>query len=1127
MSHKHTGHTHGNRFPRGLPLRFSSIPTFQQHQTNNIRARLSIDRAHYHQEVERQLTVNVIMPSEESLEKQAEDWKIKGNSHFGKTNFDEAMSAYSQGLVLCDRILPVPTHLKATLLSNRAMCELKSMKLQDCVDDCTTAMELEPETKLRGKILFRRAKASFLLCNTSNKHSGEQNDLLQQAAKDLLTVINDEPNNKEATQLLQTIRIQHKQVVTSTSPVSKELDAIKNKHGDTSQHVKMLLGLLENDPHHAPMEFGRLNGVNILLQVATDHLNSRTAILALTCVSSAGAKPEFVREYLIPVQQRLTELVEASEDPQMVVSVLAVMLRIILHCDRDGIKEDISGKTHIHYNNLIRMLNTALEIQDKTVIRAALEVLSTWTAGKDREATIRTALGTTKDPMLPLPKSKSEQDSMSPQDYSAYKKRTYEKRLRDEAWLYERALLFLDKGLSSLLQAGAECYDHAVRREITVVVSRICAGIEDDEKVKEALKTVFQTKEQVATNKMSVVIEEIDDDDDEEGKVTNATEDEGSKYGTVTLETKMKRAIVTTALLMSKKECGAWALGSGWPTSDTDLPDLIYSENPRAMCLASEVISAAATLETAADMIKRLIDAGALEKLITNDDRDIRSGAASAVAKLGLTSRENQRDEIELMSMLKGACDLLEDRSEDETNPAKDGSKSSDKKYMHFSSFASSSVERGVEMINYLVANTSIKDELAAGYHCEIGMSHSAMDRLVEICDMPLAGESLSGFALASIFHHMAATNQTLRKEMFEGKEYTMEQFDQMQEMGKTEEEKELLQEQTTDHDTQAACDERIRKMAAANVPHALVNLIDGASEHTLEQIVMTMNRMACEQSARGILIQQGILSALIKIDKQEQPTDTDTIKKLTRLARHTMAKILITQNPTMLTSAQRLGSIKPLLQLIRDIHATDLQCFEALMAITNIAGSGEDARNRIIGENGIGPLHYCMFSDHEMVQQAATEAMCNLITHQAMLEHLKVSDHMRLWLAFAEDYEGRYECARAAAGGLAMATQDPEIAAALVALPKFGDSLDSMLGSGRLEIMHRSFVLLFNLIRHGGASKKKAEECGLIAFVKLFVEKYHQGADLDFPPQEKALLPVVLDIAKDIVRAAEDATGQ
>jgi hypothetical protein len=57
--------------------------------------------------------------------------------------------------------------------------------------------------------------------------------------------------------------------------------------------------------------------------------------------------------------------------------------------------------------------------------------------------------------------------------------------------------------------------------------------------------------------------------------------------------------------------------------------------------------------------------------------------------------------------------------------------------------------------------------------------------------------------------------------------------------------------------------------MASVNVPRGIVKLLDSdPSESTQEQLVIALNRMACEESSRGIMIQQGCLTSCLKIDK-------------------------------------------------------------------------------------------------------------------------------------------------------------------------------------------------------------------------------------------------------------------
>ena len=106
------------------------------------------------------------MPSDQDFTSEAEDWKKKGNEAFGKSDLDTAIQAYSQGLVQVDRVVATPFILKTTLLSNRAACYLKQGKVDKCKDDCDSALKLldyANDTKLRGKILYRSAKALLIL----------------------------------------------------------------------------------------------------------------------------------------------------------------------------------------------------------------------------------------------------------------------------------------------------------------------------------------------------------------------------------------------------------------------------------------------------------------------------------------------------------------------------------------------------------------------------------------------------------------------------------------------------------------------------------------------------------------------------------------------------------------------------------------------------------------------------------------------------------------------------------------------------------------------------------------------------------------------------------------------------
>ena len=154
------------------------------------------------------------------------------------------------------------------------------------------------------------------------------------------------------------------------------------------------------------------------------------------------------------------------------------------------------------------------------------------------------------------------------------------------------------------------------------------------------------------------------------------------------------------------------------------------------------------------------------------------------------------------------------------------------------------------------------------------------------------------------------------------------------------------------------------------------------------------------------------------------------------------------------------MSSVAPLLRLCKDHRAPDLCHFEALLSLTNVASFAEETKARIASESGLRTLEYLQFSDHELVRRAATECLTNMMPHTSMIEHLRDSDKMKLWCAFAEDWEADLPTARAAAGTLAMAAgiADEELQATLRA-SRAAEVFVNLLKSGSPELAHRASV--------------------------------------------------------------------
>ncbi len=99
----------------------------------------------------------------------------------------------------------------------------------------------------------------------------------------------------------------------------------------------------------------------------------------------------------------------------------------------------------------------------------------------------------------------------------------------------------------------------------------------------------------------------------------------------------MKQAELTVLLLLSKLEVGTWALKHGWSDGNgiEELKLLISSNDLSAMSTASEIVSAASSIESPRLLLATLDKEGTLENLLIHPDANVRSGTALCIAKVG------------------------------------------------------------------------------------------------------------------------------------------------------------------------------------------------------------------------------------------------------------------------------------------------------------------------------------------------------------------------------------------------------------------------------------------------------------------------------------------------------------
>jgi hypothetical protein len=241
----------------------------------------------------------------------------------------------------------------------------------------------------------------------------------------------------------------------------------------------------------------------------------------------------------------------------------------------------------------------------------------------------------------------------------------------------------------------------------------------------------------------------------------------------------------------------------------------------------------------------------------------VASNIASALVKMDMADTKLSSDEGEIISLLEVGSQLLFPDSSNNREEKMDTQPWDDPKKI-----TSSSIQRGIEILSYVTTKTFAKNEIAHGFTGNSSPS-SVLDRLVELCIQdPSMGNTLTGYGIASIFSSLVVSNETLRKEAFQGKDITMEQYDHLQNLGRTEEEKEW-EKTHQDVDPPQAVRERIRTLVPKNVSRAILALLQHSKENTRDLLLSCLVRMAGEESVRGIMVQQGVLSECLRVESE------------------------------------------------------------------------------------------------------------------------------------------------------------------------------------------------------------------------------------------------------------------
>ncbi|MCJ1438531.1 hypothetical protein MMC27_007921 [Xylographa pallens] len=282
---------------------------------------------------------------------------------------------------------------------------------------------------------------------------------------------------------------------------------------------------------------------------------------------------------------------------------------------------------------------------------------------------------------------------------------------------------------------------------------------------------------------------------------------------------------------------------------------------------------------------------------------------------------------------------------------------------------------------------------------------------------------------------------------------------------------------------------DRCKFVLRAKVVPYMVNLEKvhkpkGLSPSSLAIMARILLSLSRTPSSRGELVQQGAVNLLRSI------YETNSLERPGKgLAAHALARILISIDPQLVVKNRTAKSTVEIVRsLLRnpDADSSDgprdlLPEFEGLLALTNLASDPLlDAGTQIV-QSIFDKIEELMLSSTPLLQRAATELLCNLMTCPSGLQKLADGSkaacrrlHIVLALADAEDVATR----QAAAGALAMLTEWFEVVVKAILDRERGVRiLLTLCEDDDKGCVHRGVVCIQNMLTSEGVVGKRACE--------------------------------------------------
>lgn len=258
------------------------------------------------------------------------------------------------------------------------------------------------------------------------------------------------------------------------------------------------------------------------------------------------------------------------------------------------------------------------------------------------------------------------------------------------------------------------------------------------------------------------------------------------------------------------------------------------------------------------------------------------------------------------------------------------------------------------------------------------------------------------------------------------------------------------------------------------------------ASQALLGLIASILLSLSKIPASRGVIAQQGGIPLLLQVFRQISAVPESY--KARQTSAHALARVLISVDPKLAFGSRSPASVTPILLSLLSDDGTDvshgprdlLPVFEGLLALTNIVSDPSLGTGADVVQSAFEKIEDLLLDNNTLVQRAATELICNLMTCPEGVE--KFADgskaaarrlHILVALTDVEDVATR----RAAGGGLAMVTEFEAAAVAIEDRERGPEILLRLCQDEDSGCVHRGLICIQNIVMASGDTGKKGRE--------------------------------------------------